>query len=149
MARALRSEISAITAFLNTKKNSIREIISENNGNKNITFSMKNSRDLIIPPSPQVYDRCMEKIGLLPPKTSEDVMDYYGYLKVATRVVSEKIATYTDEMGSAEALEIADWFDEIDNKCIVAMSSLSQFLKDSGGSTAKEADPSYGKQASS
>ena len=136
MARALRSEIVDITAFLNIKNNNIRELISENEGSENITFRTTNFRDLVIPPIPQVYERCMEKVGFLPPETSKNVMDYYGYLKVATRVVSEKFAVHPDEMARAQLSEIADWFEGLKNKSLIAGRSLNEFLKDSGGSAA-------------
>ena len=140
MARALRSEITSITDFLRGKKVAIESIITKsndkNNVNKKRVILTKDFIEWFAPTTPQIYERCMEKIGFLPDKVSRYVVKYFDLLTKVRNALSVQIKINPGGLDAETAQEIVDWYENLANIGENATVSLNQFLENNGGDAA-------------
>lgn len=133
VARALVSEATAITAFVDARTNKIKKVIKEKQeagSSGDITFSVKGLADVIVLPVPRVYERCMEKIGNMPPETAMLVFEFYEHLAVANRIMIERVSTASEDL-SIEGMEtIIGWYEGVVKRGREAIKHLNSYLDD-------------------
>ncbi len=136
MARALKSEIFNITLFLKAKTDAIEKFTIKNGLGKKSAIPAGVFEALAPPTTPKFYERCVEKIGFLPDKTSKVVMAYYEFLIATGISVSVIVKAYPNSMDIANAQQIADLYKTLSTTAQAAMASLDQFLEKNGGDAA-------------
>lgn len=140
MARALKSEITSITDFLRGKKVTIESVISKsndkNNVNKKPVILTKSFVEWFAPTTPQVYERCMEKIGFLPDKVSRHVVKFFDLLTSVKNGLSVQIEINPGGLDVATAHDIVKWYENLADIGENAAVSLNQFLEKNSGDAA-------------
>lgn len=132
VARALGSETVAITAFVGARANRIREIINEKKragSPGDISFSVKGLADAVVLPVPRVYERCMERIGYMPPNTAKVVFEFYEHLAIANKVVKEKVSVSKSSLDLSEMENIVGWYDGVERRGSEAVKHLNSYLR--------------------
>ena len=136
IARGLRSEISNITLFLKATIDAIEIHTTESGVSKDSLVPAEIFEELYAPPTPQLYERCLEKIGFLPDKTSKKVMAYYEHLATAKNSVATMVRAHPSDMNLAHAQQIADIYKNLSPHAQGTIASLDKFLEKNSGDAA-------------
>ena len=136
LARGLKAEISNITLFLEANINTIENYPNKSGFNKESTISLMVFEQMCAIPTAQLYERCIEKIGFLPDKTSNVVMAYYEALITTKNLFSSIVREYPGKLNLASAQEIANGYKDLSTIAQTAIASLDKFLEKNGGGAA-------------
>ena len=137
MARGLKSEIFNITRSLKASTDAIERRTNEKNAlSRQFSVPVVIFEEMYAPPTPQLYERCLEKIGFLPDKTSKVVMSYYDKLTEVKNSFSGTVRAYREKMDLEDVQYIANTYKDLSAHAQGAMASLDQFLEKNGEDTA-------------